>query len=198
MAAYNSQDNNFGPYHGMKIGGGQKIQQTPAFDPQQMELYQQLFGYLGPDSFLSRLASGDQSMFAEVEAPALKQFGELQGGMASKFSGMGMGGRHSSGFGNSMNAAASDFAQQLQSQRLGMRNQALQDLMGMSNTLLSQKPYDTMARERTHHGSGNQQGGWGGAASGAMAGAGTGAMLGPWGAAAGGIIGGLGGYFSKS
>ena len=111
------------------------------FTPQQMQLFQQLFGHLGPESFTSRLAGGDQSAFGEIEAPALQQFNALQGGLASRFSGMGTGGRKSSGFQNTSSQAASDFAQQLSSQRQGLQRQALQDLMGYSESLLNQRPY---------------------------------------------------------
>jgi hypothetical protein len=55
---------------------------------------------------------------------------------------MGSGARHSSGFQNTANQATSDFAQQLQSQRLGLQRQAMQDLMGMSESLLGQRPYE--------------------------------------------------------
>ena len=129
-------------FEGDKVPKGYKTGQVQQFTPEQLQLFQQLFSHVGPDSFLSKLASGDQSQFAEMEAPALRQFGELQGNIASRFSGMGQGGRHSSGFQNTMNAAAGDFAQRLQSQRLGLQNQAVQDLIGMSNQLLNQRPYD--------------------------------------------------------
>jgi len=113
------------------------------FDPRAMKQYNQLYKHVGPQSYLGRLASGDQSMFGEIEAPALRQFSELQGNIASRFSGMGLGGRHSSGFQNEMSSAGSNFAQQLQSQRQNLMRQALQDLFQYSNTLMSQKPYET-------------------------------------------------------
>lgn len=127
---------------GNKIPKGYSQYQMQQFTPEQLELFKNSFAHLGPDSFLSRLAGGDQSMFAEMEQPALRQFGEMQGGMASKFSGMGMGGRHSSGFQNTMNQATSDFAQGLQSKRMELQNQAIRDLMGMSNELMNQRPYE--------------------------------------------------------
>jgi hypothetical protein len=113
------------------------------FSPEQLGLFQQLFGNLGPDSFTNRLAQGDQGTFDEIEAPALRQFNELQGGLASRFSGMGtMGSRRSSGFQNASSQAASNFAQQLQSQRQGLQRQALSDLFAHSNTLLGQRPVE--------------------------------------------------------
>jgi hypothetical protein len=44
------------------------------FTPEQMQLFQQLFGHLGPDSFLGQLASGSEEGFAEMEAPAWRDF----------------------------------------------------------------------------------------------------------------------------
>jgi hypothetical protein len=139
-----------------KIPSGYKKATIQNFTPEMMDLFQQLFSHLGPDSFLSKIAGGDQSAFAEMEAPALRQFQELQGGMASRFSqGGGAGGgqralssRGSSGFQNTMNQATSDFAQQLQGQRLGLRNQALKDLMSMSGELLNKKPFETSLVEK--------------------------------------------------
>lgn len=118
------------------------------FTPEQMELMRQLLDQLGPDSYLSKLAGGDQEAFAELEAPALQQFSGLQGNIASRFSGMGQGGRRSSGFQNTMNQASSDFAQQLQSNRLNLRNQALQELMQYGNQLLGQQPYGLVEKQQ--------------------------------------------------
>lgn len=128
---------------GQKLSGGQKQGQMPNFTPEQMRLFQQLFAHVGPDSFTSQLASGDEGTFDQIEAPALKQFNALQGNIASRFSGMGgLGARKSSGFQNTLTSAASDFGQQLQSQRQGLQRQALMDLMNMSNSLLGQQPYE--------------------------------------------------------
>jgi hypothetical protein len=133
---------------GNKIPSGYKRGQLQQFTPEQMQLFQSLFSHVGPDSNLSRLAGGDQSMFEEIEAPAMKQFAGLQGGLASRFSGMGMGGRRSSGFQNTATGAASDFAQQLQSQRQGLQRQALQDLKGFSSELLGQRPYEQFLTQK--------------------------------------------------
>lgn len=110
------------------------------FTPEQMQLFQNLFSQVSPTSRLAGLAAGDQSQMAQMEYPALNQFNQLQGGLASRFSGMGA--RRSSAFQNQASAAASDLAQQLQSQRYGIQRQALQDLMGISRDLLSQSPYE--------------------------------------------------------
>lgn len=132
-----------GKASGLKGTGYQQVT-SQNFTPEQMNLFQQLFGQVGPDSYLSKLAGGDQSQFEQVEAPALRQFNQLQGGLASRFSGMGsMGARKSSGFQNASNSAASNFAEQLQGQRMGIQQQAIRDLMGMSESLLGQRPYET-------------------------------------------------------
>ena len=125
-----------------KVPTGFKAATLQQFTPEQMQLYQEMFGHLGQDSFLGKLAAGDQSTFNEMEAPAMRQFNELQGGLASRFSGGGLGGRQGSGFQNASNAATSNFAQDLQARRSDLRRQAINDLMGLSNQLLGQRPYD--------------------------------------------------------
>lgn len=114
--------------------------QLKNFTPEQIQLFQSLFPHVNQQSFLSMLAGGDPQAIAQTEAPALRQFGEMQGGIASRFSGMGTGARGSSGFQNTMSQASSDFAQQLQSKRLSTQQEALRDLFGLSQTLLGQKP----------------------------------------------------------
>jgi hypothetical protein len=183
---------------GNKIPKGYRLGQINQYTPGQEQLFQQGMQNVGPESYLSRLAGGDQSQFAQMEAPALRQFNELQGGIASRFSGGGggagsMSSRRSSGFQNAQTAAAQDFASQLQSKRMDLRNQAIRDLHGMSQDLLGQRPYEQKIFEKPQ---GQQGGGWGGAASGALGGAASGSAFGPWGTAAGALIGGTAGYFS--
>lgn len=112
------------------------------FTPEQMQLFQQMFSQVSPDSYLSRLANGDQSFFDEMEAPAMRQFQQLQGQNASRFSGMGMGARQGSGFQMAQDEATSAFAQDLQSKRQLLQRQAIEELMGLSNNLLQQRPYE--------------------------------------------------------
>lgn len=127
---------------GSKIPKGYEAGRMQQFTPQQMQLFQQMFGQVGPNSQTSRLAMGDEGMFNQLEAPAMRQFAGLQGNIASRFSGMGMGSRNSSGFQNTMNTASSNFAQDLQAQRMALQQQAVKDLMGMSGELLGQRPYE--------------------------------------------------------
>lgn len=118
------------------------------YTPEQMQLFQQMMSGLGPDSFLSKLAGGDESQFEQMEAPAMRQFNALQGQNASRFSGMGMGARRGSGFKNEMDSATSNFAQDLQSRRMDYQRQAIQDLMGMRTSLLQQEPYGLVQKNK--------------------------------------------------
>jgi hypothetical protein len=138
-----------GGMRGDKIPKGYKASQLQQFTPEQMQLFQSMFSHLGPDSYLSRLAGGDEEMFNEMEAPAMRQFSELQGNMGSRFSQMGMGAQKSSGFKNTMSQAGSNFAQDLQSRRQELQRNAIKDLMGMSNELLGQKPYERQLVEKS-------------------------------------------------
>lgn len=122
---------------------GYSTAQVPNFTREQMDLFQQLFSHVGPQSYLSRLAGGDQGLFSEMEEPALRQFGELQSSIANRYSGAGLGARRSSGFQNEQTSAAQNFASQLQAQRQGLQRQAIQDLLSNSQMLLGQRPYET-------------------------------------------------------
>jgi len=144
----NAGKSSTGKYAGDKLPHGYEAGQLQQFTPEQMSLFESLFPYLSEDSDLARMAGGDQSMFEEMEAPAMRQFAGLQGNIASRFSGMGMGGRRSSGFQNTMGQAGSDFASDLQSKRQGLQRQALQDLMGLSSNLMNQKPYERFLSEK--------------------------------------------------
>lgn len=155
-AAYSSGMNSAGMKN--KIPKGHELARLQNFSPEQMQLFQSLFGNLGPDSFLGKLASGSQEGFEQLEAPALRQFQELGGQLASRFSGggsrsgsggsRGMSARSGSGFQNASQSMAAQFAQDLQAQRMGIQRQSLQDLMGMSNTLLNQRPWDQSLVEK--------------------------------------------------
>ncbi len=162
-----------GKWAGDKIPSGYKRYQMANYTPEQMDVFNQSLESVGPESYLSRLAGGDQSTFEEMERPALRQYNALQGNLASRFSGMGMGSRKSSGFQNASNQQATDFAQQLQSNRQGLQRQAIMDLHGMSQQLLGNRPYDRWLEEK-------QPSGWEafGQAALPLAGAGVGAFFG--------------------
>jgi|ERR1700755_16674 len=136
------------PAGGNKIPKGYNHGQLQQYTPEQMQLFQSLFSQVSPDSYLSKLAGGDQSTFQQMEAPAMRQFQELQGENASRFSGLGMGARRGSGFQNFQNQATSDFAQDLASKRQGLQRQALMDMMGISESLLNQRPYEQFLTQK--------------------------------------------------
>lgn len=130
------------------IPKGMNLSRINQYTPQQEQLSDQSFANVGPDSYLSRIAQGDQSAFEEMERPALRQFSGLQGNIASRFSGQGLGGRRSSGFQNTMNEASSDFAQRLQAKRHELRTGAIRDLHNMSQDLLGNRQYDQQLSEK--------------------------------------------------
>lgn len=123
---------------------GHQLGQLSQFTPEQTQLFQSLFGHLDPQSFLSQIAGGDEGAFGQMEAPAMRQFNELTGGLASKFSqgsgGQSLGFGRSSGFKNANTAAASNFSQDLAARRQDLQRQALMDLFGLSSSLLGQRP----------------------------------------------------------
>ena len=137
-----------GSFGGDVVPKGYKLGQVQQFSPEQMQLFSQLFGHLGPGSFTSRLAGGDEDIFKQVEGPQMRQFQALQGQNASRFSGAGIGARRGSGFQNSQGQLTSDFAQDLVSKRQGLQRQALMDLMGFSNQLLGQRPTERFLNKK--------------------------------------------------
>jgi hypothetical protein len=171
-----------------KVPSGYKKATLQNFTPEQMQLFQQLFAHVDPESYLSRLASGDEDLFNEMEAPAMRQFQALQGGISSRFSGMGhSGARNSSGFQNTMNQASSNFAQDLQSKRQDYMRQAINDLMGISHTLLNEQPYDQKLVQKDQ--TPKEKSGWGGVGGAALGGLGGFLVGGPSGGLSGAKLG---------
>lgn len=148
-SGYGATGQNAGGYSNPQM----KMGKTPSgynryqkYTPGQADIFNRNQQLVGPDSYLSRLAGGDQDLFNEIEAPAMRQFSGTLGGIASRFSGGGGGpgalsGRRSSGFQNESTSAASNFAQELQANRQNLMQQAIQGLHGMSQDLLGNEPY---------------------------------------------------------
>lgn len=155
MSSMYGQRGATGGMAGNKIPKGYQMGQIEHFTPEQWDVFRQFASLLGPEGFLSKIAGGDESAFSQMEAPALRQFSGIQGNIASRFSG-GAGGqgqeqissRRSSGFQNTMNQAASDFTQQLQSNRLGLQKEAINQLGNLSSNFLSQRPYERFLTEK--------------------------------------------------
>jgi hypothetical protein len=163
------------PMRGGRSGGGQRGDVIPKgyqsaqlqqYTPEQMQLLNQGISNLGPDSYLSKLAGGDESTYEQMEAPAHRQFQGQLGQLGNRFSGMGMGARRSSGFQNTATAATSNFAQELMAKRHDLRRQAMKDLHEMSSELLDKRPYERGFAKKPER----QPSGWGSFAGGLVGG----------------------------
>ena len=113
---------------GNVIPKGYKTGQLQQFTPEQMQLFKQNFAFTDPSSQLFQRAMGNDAGFAPYEQQAQRDFQNFQGQSASRFSGLGMGARHGSGFQNLQTQGAQDFASSLAMQREGLKRQALMDL----------------------------------------------------------------------
>jgi hypothetical protein len=188
LAQFSAKQNNPMSAYGMpqeKIPKGYRKGTVNQYTPQQMQLHENNFQYVDPNSYLARLAQGDQGLYDEYEAPARRQFDEYMGNLANRFSNTGMGARRGSDFRNSANSATSNFVQDLASKRHELRSQAVRDLMDISNQLLGQRPQENFLIEKQQKP--NPWAEIGGKFAGAIPGAVAGFMLGgPVGAAAGG------------
>lgn len=127
---------------------GYKAIQSPTKDSGQMAWRDQIQQGIGSGTDyalkgLTGLASGDESTFQQMSAPAWRDFNQSQGGIASRFSGMGSGARRSSGHQNAQSGAATDFAERLQGQRLGLQQKAWEQLLGMGSHLFDQNMFET-------------------------------------------------------
>jgi hypothetical protein len=140
MAAYSSKH--------QEIPEGYDIFAVNQYTPEQEKLFGRNYKQIGKGSYLERLAGGEESAYGETEGQAYKQFGGLQSGIGSRF-----GGGMSSGQGQ--NQASKNFALNLRAGRHGMRQQAILDLMGLSNQFLQQRPQERGLAEsgEEHYGS---------------------------------------------
>lgn len=120
--------------------------------PGREKLYQQMVaGTTGalPQGydFLSRLLGGDESIFRELEAPALRQFSEqIVPGLAERYTAMGEGGQSSSAYQQQLAAAGARLAQDLAGQRAGYRMSALDRLLSQAGQTMQASPYDLVPR----------------------------------------------------
>lgn len=130
-------------------GTGYQSIQTPTKNAQQMGLFDQLYGGSknGIDSALRGLTSqaqgGNEDYWSQLEAPARREFGQLQGNIASRFSRMGSGARRSSGHQNAQSGAATDFAERLGANRINLQKQAWDQLLGMGSHLFDSNLMET-------------------------------------------------------
>lgn len=130
---------------------GYDVRQLQNFSPEMMNLFRSLLGGAqkgtsGGLDFLSGLANGDEEAFEDAEAPAYAAFNKSLGQIGSRFSQFGA--QDSSAFQNAVSGAGGDLAQNLQSQRLGLRNNSIQSLLGLSNSLLGQRPTENLVQKK--------------------------------------------------
>lgn len=169
--------------------------QVPTKDPRQMELYQQVASALGPhlrgsvEGMGQMAAGGTPEQWAQLEAPAMRQYQQAIGGIGARYSGLGMGTQKSSAFQNELTGSAADLAERLQGNRMSLQQNAQRQLLELYKHLMSTDTFENLFMEK------ERRNPWGGLFSGATSGATAGSAFGPWGLAAGALLGGTAGYF---
>jgi hypothetical protein len=118
----------YGMYSLPTMGGGQKDiyeMLKSQFMQGGGDIYQRLFG----------MAKGDQDLFNQLEAPAIRQFQQqIAPGIAQRYAGSGIG--SSSGMQNALAGAAGNLAENLQGQRMGLMQQSMHDVLHLGDMLL--------------------------------------------------------------
>jgi hypothetical protein len=125
--------------HGYRQG------QIGNYTPNQQELFKRQFEKVGPESYVSRLAAGDEKIFEEMEKPAWRQFQQAQGELGSRFAELApgaMSARKGTGFQNAAEQLSSDYALGLYSKRQELMREARHELREHTNELLGQRPFD--------------------------------------------------------
>lgn len=127
---------------------GYKQKNLSRFTPQQSQLLESMIekltggqGLSGGIDWLSRIAGGDEETFEAMEKPAYSAFNKQLGEIGNRFAGVG--GLDSSGFQNATAGAAKEFGEGIGANRIAMRNQSIERLLGLSNNLLNKQPYDS-------------------------------------------------------
>lgn len=131
---------------------GYKLRNVPNYSPEQMQIFSQLLGGLqggGLEKGLQRqqgLAGGDEEEFGRLEAPAYSAFQKGIGQLSSQFAGAGA--LNSSGFQNAASEQARLLGENLGSQRMGIQNNALDRLLGLSDKLLGAQPFQQFLEKK--------------------------------------------------
>lgn len=120
---------------------GYNVHQLALKDPSQMDLYRILDqgsrqGTQAGLANLSGMAGGSDEYFQGLEAPARREFQRGIGDIASRFSGLGTGSQDTSGFQAAVTGSARELGENLQAKRLGLQQNAIQQLLGLSGDLL--------------------------------------------------------------
>jgi hypothetical protein len=133
------------------IPQGFDLTKIPNMSPEMMNLLNGLISSLGggPQAglqHLQKLASGNEDVFKQIEAPAYQALQQQQAQTANRFSGVG--GQDSSAFANALAGQTGQLAQNLASQRNQLMTGAIDKLMSYSQNVLSQKPYEYGLQEQ--------------------------------------------------
>lgn len=144
LSGYSGLKSNFGPAGAKNFKGniaGHKYAQLPTMSPEQLNFFQALLSQAQPGTsqgidFLSKLSGGDQSQFEQLESPYYSALDRAGAQLGSRFSGLGMGGQQSSGFQNALAGQAKDLSELLGSQRMQLQQNAIRELLGLSQSLL--------------------------------------------------------------
>jgi len=131
------------------LGEGEKTKTKPIYSPQQEQLLgtarsgleQQL--PMGLEN-LRKILGGDQESFESFFAPARRDFEQKTlPSIAERFTGMlGEGSQRSSAFGQQLGQAGKEFEEDIFSQRLGMQQGALQQLLQLLQPSLAPTQYE--------------------------------------------------------
>lgn len=135
---------------------GYDLVQTPNMDQSSMDLRNQISQGIQPGlntgiSRLSQQASGDEGYFKGLEGRAFEDFQRGLGQIGSRYAGVGQGAmsaRNSSAFQNETTGAAGDLASKLSEQRLMLQQSALDDLIGLSDMIFKNQPYEFSLMEK--------------------------------------------------
>lgn len=118
---------------------------TKQYEPEQLDIWKQIYKNLGRESYLQRLAGGDEELFEEMEEPAWRKFSEAQGQIGSRYSQLApgaMSAQRGSGFKQRQGALGREFAENLTARRQELKSKAMEDLMKFSEMFLQQKPFE--------------------------------------------------------
>lgn len=136
---------------------GYTARQLPNLTPQQNQLLEQLIGSIGPGAqqagdYFSKLGAGDEDQFEEMERPYQNAYNKFLGSTARRFSHLGA--RNSSSFRNAAISGAQELSEQIGSKRQGLQQNALSLLLNQANSLLSQRPFENVVKEKPQGASG--------------------------------------------
>lgn len=120
------------------------------YSPEQMKIHQaRISGLGGLDQgldYYSRLAAGDESLFKEIEAPAYAGLEKGLSQTATRFSDFG--GQDSSGFQQAIAGQSSQLGMDLAGQRTSLRQNAINQLLGLSKDVLGEEPTGLIKEEQ--------------------------------------------------